>query len=151
MLQLATMHRESEVESTILDNLVVTSLDYENPIELPGSYTKDEIPAYHHQIPTPSLIKQWKHLSEVAKKIPEFEPDLEIGLLIGSNCPSTLEPLEVVPCQSDGPFALRLRHGRTVSGPLRIRTNYGKGKIIANRITVREVETQKEFIAPTSL
>ena len=151
MLQLATMHRESQVESTILDNLTVTSLDDENPIELPRSYTRDEIPAYHHHIPTPSLIEQWTHLSEVAKKIPEFEPDLDIGLLIGSNCPSALEPLEVVPCQSDGPFALRLRHCWTVSGPLRIRTDHDKGKIIANRITVREAETQKEFIAPKSL
>ena len=34
---------------------------------------------------------------------------------------------------------------------LRIKTDHGKGKIIANRITVRGVETQKEFIAPTSL
>ena len=72
MLQLATMHRESEVESTILDNLVVTSLDYENPIELPRSYTRDKIPAYHRQIAMLSLIKQWTHLSEVAKKIPEI-------------------------------------------------------------------------------
>ena len=111
MLQLATMHGESQVESTILDNLIVTSLDDENPIELPLSYTRDEIPADHRQIPTPSIIRQWAHLSEVAKKIPEFEPHLEIGLLIGSNCPSALEPLEVVPCQGDGPFALRLPHG----------------------------------------
>ena len=151
MLQLATMHGESQVESTILDNLIVTSLDDENPIELPRSYTRDEIPADHHQIPTPSIINQWTHLSEVAKKIPEFEPHLEIGLLIGSNCPSALEPLEVVPCQGDGPFALRLRHGWTVSGPLHIQTDRDKDQIIVNRITVREVETQKEIIAPTSL
>ena len=151
MLQLATMHGESQVESTILDNLIVTSLDDENPIELPRSYTRDEIPADRRQIPTPSLINQWSHLSEVAKKVPKFEPHLEIGLLIGSNCPSALEPLEVVPCRGDGPFALRLRHGWTVSGPLHIRTDPDKDQIIVNRITVREVETQKEIIAPTSL
>ena len=130
MLQLATMHGESQVESTILDNLIVTSLDDENPIELPRSYTRDEIPADHRQIPTLSLINQWSHLSEVAKKVPEFEPHLEIGLLIGSNCPSALEPLEVVPCRGDGPFALRLRHGWTVSGPLHIRTDPDKDQII---------------------
>ena len=151
MLQLTTMHGQSQVESIILDDLIVTSLDDENPIELPRSYTRDEIPAEHHQIPTPSLINQWSHLSEVAKKIPELEPRLEIGLLIGSNCPPALEPLEVVPCRSDGPFALRLRHGWTVCGPLHIRTDHDKDKIIANRITVREVETPKEIIAPTSL
>ncbi|CAH3163516.1 unnamed protein product [Pocillopora meandrina] len=99
MLQLTTMHGQSQVESIILDDLIVTSLDDENPIELPRSYTRDEIPAEHHQIPTPSLINQWSHLSEVAKKIPELEPRLEIGLLIGSNCPPALEPLEVVPCR----------------------------------------------------
>ena len=41
MLQLATMHGESQVESTILGNLIVMSLDD----ELPRSYTRDEIPA----------------------------------------------------------------------------------------------------------
>ena len=44
-LQFATLHGESQVESTIMDNLIVTSLDDENPIELPRSYTRDEIPA----------------------------------------------------------------------------------------------------------
>ena len=148
MLRLATMHGESQVESTIMDNLVVTRVNDNNPIELPGSYTRDEFQAGHRQIPTPDLINQWTHLSEIAKKIPEFEPHFEIGLLIGSNCPAALDPLEVVPCQSDGPYALRLRHGWTVSGPLRIKTKHDGDKIIANRITMREVvKTQKEIIA----
>ena len=68
------------MESTILDNLIM-SLDDENPIELPHSYTRDEIPVYHHQIPKASLIKKWTHLSEIAKKIPEFEPDMDIAHL----------------------------------------------------------------------
>ena len=151
VLRLATMHGESQVESTVMDNLIVTSLNDDNPIELPHTYTRDAIPADHCQIPTPNLISHWAHLSEVAKKIPEFEPHLEIGLLIGSNCPAALEPLEVVPCQGDGPFALRLRHGWTVSGPLRIETDQDSEKIIANRITVREVEMQREIMAPKTL
>lgn len=151
VLRLATMHGESQIESTVMDSLVVTSLNGDNPIELPRTYTRDEIPADHHQIPTPNLISHWAHLSEVARKIPEFEPHLEIGLLIGSNCPAALEPLEVVPCQGDGPFALRLRHGWTVNGPLRIETNQDSKKITANRITVREVETQREIMAPKTL
>ena len=53
MLHLATMHGESQVESTILNNLIITSLDD----EIPSSYLAD-----HHQIPTPSLKKQWTHL-----------------------------------------------------------------------------------------
>ena len=132
MLRLETMHGKSQVESTIMDDLVVTSLDDNNPIELPRSYTRDEIPGDDCHIPTPDLMNQWTHLSEVAKKIPTFEPHLEIGLLIGSNCPAALEPLEVVPRQSDGPYALRLRHGWTVSGRLRIKTEHDGDRIITN-------------------
>lgn len=149
--RLPTMHGESQVESIVMDNLIVTSLNDDNPIELPHTYTRDEIPADHRQTPMPNLISHWAHLSEIARKIPEFEPHLEIGLLVGSNCPAALEPLEVVPCQGDGPFALRLRHGWTVSGPLRIETNQDSEKIIANRITVREVEIQREIMAPKTL
>ena len=47
--------------------------------------------------------------------------------------------------------AYALRHGWTVSGPLRIKTEHDGDRIITNRITMREVETQKEIIAPKSL
>lgn len=59
-----------------MENLIVTSLNDDNPIELPQTYTRDEIPADHRQIPTPNLISHWAHLSEVTKKIPELDPHL---------------------------------------------------------------------------
>ena len=34
VLRLATMHGESQVESSVMNNLIVTSLDDDNPIEL---------------------------------------------------------------------------------------------------------------------
>ena len=132
VLRLTTMHGESQVESNVMDNLIVTSLNDDNPIELPHTYTRDEIPADHRQIPTPNLISHWAHLCEVTKRIPGLNPHLEIGLLIGSNCPAALEPLEVVPCQGGGPFALRLRHGWTVSGPLRVEIDQDSKKIKAS-------------------
>ncbi len=52
------------------------------------------------QIPTHGMFQQWQHLHEIAKPILEFQQDLEIGLLIGSNCPAALEPLEVIPSGS---------------------------------------------------
>ena len=151
VLQLGTMHGHSRVETTVLADLVVTDLDDNNPIELPRTFTSDEIPAGHHQIPTPELLSRWEHLSEVAQKIPAHRPDLEIGLLIGSNCPVALEPLDVIPSHGDGPFALRLHHGWTVSGPLQVETDQSCSTITVNRITVREVEFNKEIIAPKSL
>ena len=107
------MHSQSQVQSTALSNLVVTDLEGKNPIELPHTYTREKIPADYEQIPTRKLFSQWEHLSEIAQNIPQFQPGLEIGLLIGTNCPVALEPLQVVPSQENGPFALRLRHGWT--------------------------------------
>ena len=33
--------------------------------------------------------------------------DIEIGLLIGSNCAKTLEPQEVIPSKDGGPFGYK--------------------------------------------
>ena len=102
------------------------------------------------QIPTPEIVSCIEQLKEIASEIPAYDPELEIGLLIGSNCPNALVPLSV-PNEGDDPFALRLKHGWTVRGPLHLRTKPLTNKVTANRITVREVESVKEIITPKSL
>ena len=122
-----------------------------NPIELPRTYTTNEIPVQHEQIPTREIVDHIDHLKEIAGEIPLYDQELDTGLLIGSNCPTALVPLKVVPNEGDGPFAVRLHHGWTVSGPLHIVTAPITNKITANRITVREIENVKEIITPESL
>ena len=150
-LQLGTMHGQSLVESAIVKDLVVSDLKGKNPIELPRTYTRQEIPADHKQIPTSEIVSRIEHLKEIAEEIPAYDPELEIGLLIGSNCPKALVPLKVVPNDGDGPFALQLSHGWTVSGPVYVTTEPATRKLTAHRITVREVESVKEIITPKSL
>ena len=146
-LQLGTMLGRSLVDSTIVEDLVVTDMTDSKPVEKPRLYTTHEIPVTEQQIPTREMVNRWQHLHEIAKQIPEFQPDLEIGLLIGSNCPAALEPLEVVPSDGEGPFAMRLHHGWTLNGPLRIR-NMPQSGITSHRILVREVESAKEVFLP---
>ena len=150
-LQLGTMHGRTLVDSAIVKDLIVTDVNGQNPVELPRAYTRQEIPAEVEQIPTPEIVGRIEHLKEIASEIPAYDPELEIGLLIGSNCPSALVPLSVVPNQGDGPFAIRLKHGWTVSGPLHLTTEPHTNKVTANRITVRELESCKEVITPKSL
>ena len=121
-LQLGTMHGQSLVVSVVVKDLIVTDLDGRNPIALPRAYTRDEIAVNHDQIPTPKIVSRLEHLKEIANEIPAYERDLDIGLLIGSNCPAALVPLEVVPNMGNGPFAVKLNHGWTVSGPLQVTT-----------------------------
>ena len=109
-LRLGTMHGQSYVSSTVINNLIVTDVHDQNPVEVPKLYTREFIPVEHKQIPTRELLTNWKHLEEVSNEIASYNPELEIGLLIGSKCPLALEPHRVVPSEGNGPFEIRLRH-----------------------------------------
>ena len=150
-LQLGTMHGHSLVESTVVEDLVITDLNGKCPIKLPRAYTRDEIPVDRDQIPTPEIVRCLDHLEEIANEIPAYDSSVDIGLLIGSSCPAALVPLSVVPNKGDGPYAVRLKHGWTVSGPLHVITESATNKVTVNRIAVREAENVKEIVTPTSL
>ena len=45
-------------------------------------------------------------------------PNVRIGLLIGSNCPKALEPIDVLASEDGGPFAIRTFAGWAIVGPL---------------------------------
>ena len=52
---------------------------------------------------------------------------------------------------SSSSFALQLKHGWTVSGPLHLTSEPFTNKVTVNRITVREIESVKEIVTPKSL
>ena len=111
------MHGQSYVTSNFLTNLIVTDLNYENLIGVNKLFTRKFIPVEHNQIPTPEIVSNSNHLEKAGMEIPSYQPDLEIGLLIGNNCISAHKPLQVIPSKGDGPFAVLLQHGWMVSGP----------------------------------
>ena len=51
-LQLGTMHGQSVVDSSAVEELIVCDPNVTNSIELPRAYTTIEIPVQHEQIPT---------------------------------------------------------------------------------------------------
>ncbi|XP_068208327.1 uncharacterized protein [Palaemon carinicauda] len=107
-LRLKTMHGESIVKIYLVQDLVVSDINGQNGILLPKTYSRQEIPVSHDQIPRPELLRRWPYLHDVAKSIPEIMPEIDIGLLIGSNCPLAMEPLKIISTDGKGPFALIL-------------------------------------------
>ena len=136
-LQLKTMHGCSCIASTAVKDLVITDINGLSPINLPRTYTRDEIPVTNQHIPKPEMCHKWQHLHKVASELPEYLPDLEVGILVGNNCPAALEPLEVIPMNEPGPFAVRLRHGWTIHGPFNP-TDSQVEKVTCNRIMMQE-------------
>ena len=108
LLQLCTIHGHSYINTIVIANLTVSDLNHKDAIDLPKTYTRDEIPVNHHQISRPTIISRWQHLRQVAGKIHPQMPDLNIGLLIGSNCPAVLEPLKLILTSGAGSFATLL-------------------------------------------
>lgn len=112
---LRTMGQEKVVSSYIVSGLEVAGLDDDNYCELPNTYTQESMPVHRGNIPQQKDLQGWPYLRHV--HLPEIDSDIE--LLIETNVPKALEPLQVIRSINDGPYAVRTMLGWTVNGPLK--------------------------------
>ena len=114
-ISLSTLERKnSTVVSNLVRDLLVSDLDENQYVSLPILYTRPEIPVNSDDIPTQGDIDQWPHLQGVF--IPQVHA--EVGLLIATDVPEALDPLEIKHSLEGGPYATRTRIGWAVNGPL---------------------------------
>ncbi len=128
---LRTMHDITHVRS-----VVVLDQNGENPIDIPRNFTRSKIPVDSLQIPRPEILQTWQHLRLVLNHLARHSNNVGIGLLIGNNCPSTLELLKVVQSQNSGPYAVHLRHSWTINGPIEFRSSSKGSGIAYNQVSV---------------
>ena len=107
-LQLTTIHGTREVDTQVIEGLVVEhfQLDHDK-VQLLRTYVHQQIPADRDEIPRTEQVSKWSHLKEVAKQIPAYMQDVEVGVLIGLNCPSALRPRDVIHGNDDEPYAVK--------------------------------------------
>jgi hypothetical protein len=97
-------------------DICIRDIDGNNPLVIERAYSRDEIPISTRNIPRPEDLKKIPSLKEFARLVHPFVEGVDVGLLIGLDCPKALEPLEVISSEN-GTFACRLRHGWTINGP----------------------------------
>lgn len=116
-LKLSTMTSEEElVDSHKIKGLSVRSFDSEVKISLPTSYSRNSMPANLTHVPTPEKATRWPHLAAIADKLMSYR-DIEVGLLIGYNCPKALAPQEVIlPTHDNEPYGARTQLGWSIVG-----------------------------------
>ena len=113
-LSLTTMAQEdSPIESSIV-NLEVLDLSQENFIDLPIVFSTAKLPVSKENMVSQQDVKKWSHLESI--EIPKI--DAEVNLLIGSDVPQALEPLEIKREQKGEPYATRTALGWVANGPL---------------------------------
>ena len=120
-LTLTTVSGKSVINTQVTGGLEASDVDGVRSIPLPPLYTLDNLPVSRDEIPTQSDVDEWPHLHSIS--LPEAGQQVEVGLLIGNNCPKALEPLEVVSSEDGGPYAVRTAFGWTIAGPRREEAN----------------------------
>ena len=105
-LNLSMMHDRKVILVTQINGLIVERPYRRAQVELPKAYARDIIPARKDQIPTPAVADKWQHLKKIRDKIPPLDENLNVGILIGSNCSKAIKPKEVIAGKSEGPYAV---------------------------------------------
>ena len=148
---LRTMGQEKVVSSQVVLDLEVAGLDTDSFCVLPAVFTQKSMPVHRGNIPRQEDLWKWPHLGNV--NIASIESGVD--LLIGTNVPEALEPLEVVRSVDGGPYAVRTMFGWTVSGPLggSSKTDTAcMNSVTVNRISVTKLdqpcEQQRKADAP---
>ena len=117
-LTLSTMSGKEVISVSRIDGLVAERLDRRAKVDLPKTYAKESIPCRGNQIPTAEMAHKWPHLKKIKDKIPKLDADIEIGLLIGCNCPRAIKPKELITGKSEDPYAVRTSLGWCIVGPV---------------------------------
>ena len=117
-LTLSTMSGKEVISVSRIDGLVAERHGRKAKVDLPKKYGKESIPCGGNQIPTPEMADKWPHLKKIKDKIPKLDESIEIGLLIGCNCPKAIKPKEVITGKSEDPYAVRKLLGWCIVGPV---------------------------------
>lgn len=130
---LRTMGQNKLVSCSALKGLEVSKLDGGQFHHLPEVITQATMPVSRNNAPKQKEVQKWPYLNKI--KIKEIDKDVD--LLIGTNAPHLMEPLEVINSRENGPYAVRTQLGWVVNGPLR---SGNDNAVNANRISVVKIE-----------
>ena len=135
-LDLRTMHGKKVVQTSVYDKVQIRGLFESAPnLSLARCFEQEDIPFDKSKVPAPSMVKMFKHLSDVY--LPDDVQDLKVGLLIGDVCSSAFKPLPGTMRlgAGDEPWAYKTQLGWCVQGPYP-GTRPGDGAL-ASRICMR--------------
>ena len=90
------MHRKAEIPAQKIDGLVVQRFDKRVEVELPEVYSHDSIPSRRDQILRVEMTSVWPNLQRIRNKLPPYQEELEVSILIACNGPLAIKPREVI-------------------------------------------------------
>ncbi|XP_030855283.1 uncharacterized protein LOC100892674 [Strongylocentrotus purpuratus] len=122
-LQLTTMHESTRIKTSRICGLEVLDFKKEHVVTLPACYQRDDVPARRSQIPKGDVMRRWAHLSPIVNDLMPYNPAIEVGLLIGNDCPRAIRPRDIICGGEDEPYAQRSILGWGVVGTVCMSAN----------------------------
>ncbi|XP_071479632.1 uncharacterized protein [Diadema antillarum] len=140
-LHVSTMTDEKITTSQVLRDLEVMDVQGHNIIRLPEVYSQQYIPVDKEDIPRQEDVQKWRYLQNI--EMPSLAEEAHVGLLIGSNVPKAMEPVEVISSEvPNGPFACRTVLGWLVYGVSR---DGAKGNKIQSHRVKAKADIDQQF------
>ena len=91
-LEISTIIGVNSVRTRRVNGLHIQDIDNLHKfIKVLFAYSQEKITASQEDIATPEIAVSWKHLEEMAHRV-HNQSDVEMGLLIGLNIPSAIQP-----------------------------------------------------------
>ena len=109
------MTKSSELPDGI--EVAQASNESEEWVQLPSTYTREDLPVDNREIATTEKLKKWKYLDKL-KPVMSVDNNQKLSLLIGAGCVCALEPREVFSSQNGGPYAFKTLLGWIAVGPM---------------------------------
>ena len=126
------------LDTKVLSGLIISDINGSNSIQLGKAYMKDDIAAVKEDVPAPELARRWTHPECIQAELPPRLHGAKVGLLIGSNCPKVLEPVNTLASENGGPFAVKTFAGWAIVGPLHM-CNKEHSAVSCSRVAIKEV------------
>jgi hypothetical protein len=94
------------------------------------------------------MANKWNHLAKIALEFSPYHHDVEVGLLIGANCPRAIVPRKVIPGCGNEPYAQQTDLGWGIVGNVNELTQVndeptGKAHRIVTHVAVPRGERER--------
>ena len=105
-LLLTPMQQQTvRVKTKKISGLEILDYHRECVVKMPVAFTRELVSANPSQISKPAVAREWQHLNPIADKLTSYQPDAEISILIGNDCPRAIRPEEIFAGEDDEPYA----------------------------------------------
>ena len=105
-LEVTTLVEKEVVRTNVVEGLNIRGWNISTVVQMPKTYSQDDIPTDRGLIPRPETAQRWPHLQCVAEQLHPYQADLDVGIFIGANCSAALMPKEVIADGDSDPYAL---------------------------------------------